>query len=132
MKYLLLLSPAFIITSLCIAQPKADWVLAATTQTGGKVYINPSVVKRSGEILAIEYTEENRLLDSLANIHSSTITIVDIKCASKQMRLAGMRMYDAKGKLLMQHSYKDEPWDSGPANSVNQHIVMKACAMFRK
>ncbi len=131
MKFLLLLFPAFAIHSLCMAQHKTNWVLAGTTGNGGKIYINPPV-NQSGGILTIAYKEENKLLDSLANIHSQTIFIVDIRCSSKQMRLIGMRMYDAKEKLLMQHTYEDEPWDNAPPNTVKRAIVMKACKMFGK
>ena len=128
----LCLVAVFALNSICVAQHKSDWVFAVATESGGKIYINPSPVKQPGGIITIEYEEENKLLDSRANIHSKTIFIVDVRCSSKQVKLIGMRLYDAKGKLLTQNVYKDEPWESAPINTAKRAIVMKACDMFGK
>lgn len=120
----------FALTSQSFAQKNPEWIFAATNESGGKIYINPSFVKKSNGIITIEYQEVNKLLDSATNFHYQLISIVDINCTSKKMKLSGMRMYDVKGKMFMQHTYKDEPWDTVLPNTMQAPILKKGCELF--
>ncbi|MEO8416019.1 MAG: surface-adhesin E family protein [Ginsengibacter sp.] len=120
----------FTLTSQSFAQKSPEWIFTTTNESGGKIYINPSFVKKSNGIITIEYKEVNKLLDSATNFNYQLIFIVDINCTSKKMKLSGMRMYDVKGKLIMQHLYKDDSWNTVLPNTMQALILKKGCELF--